>query len=228
MRSPSAAFLALVALALAGCGQAARPLAGTAPAQAMAAAGRKASPIDTPAARALFKRLDASQDRRLGLAEYEALGIFGVRAVAPGPGTKPTIAGLQKLTFGYLDLDHDGALTAAEFVESGFAELGVVNTIRAIGTSSGAHFATLLDNEIAGDGDGRVSLAEYRQLGIFGVHGVGHRQVVVDGDGPAAAAPAPDLAALQEATFRLHDADRDGKLDATELETVVAFLRLIP
>lgn len=54
--------------------------------------------------------------------------------------------------------------------------------------------------------DGKLSLVEFQQLGIFGVNGVG--------GGPSN--PNPSLAELQEMTFKLLDRNQDGKLSSSE------------
>ncbi len=189
-------FVGVVAASLlAGCGAQTGPAAG-----ASKAAGKaKASATLTGAA--IFERLDTSQDGVLALPEFQQLGIFGVNGRLFDPAPHPPLPEAQATTFKSFDKDRNQVVSAAEFENFGVA------LQYALAFDSPSAFFTAMFPTLDLDHDDRLTPAEWQQMGIFGVHGVGKR---TEGS-------APSLAQRQAATFKLLDGDQDGFLTVGEL-----------
>jgi Ca2+-binding EF-hand superfamily protein len=186
----------LVASLLAGCG------APHGPASTAITAASKVKASSKLTGDAIFKRLDDSQDSRLSLSEFRQLGIFGVNELLFDPGQPlPPLPKAQAVTFESFDKNHDQAVSDAEFENFGVA------LQYALEFDSPSEFFTTMFPTLDLDHDARLSLAEWGQMGIFGVHGVGVR--------PGEAVP--PLEQLQAKTFKLLDSDHDGFLTLVEL-----------
>lgn len=190
-------FVSLLAASLlAGCGAPISPV----PTASKATSKVKASAKLTGAA--IFKRLDDSQDGRLSLLEFRQLGIFGVNELLFDPNQPlPPLPRAQEATFESFDKNRDQAVSAAEFENFGVA------LQYALEFDSPSEFFTTMFPTLDLDRDARLTLAEWEQMGIFGVHGVGLRP----GD------TVPPLEQLQAKTFKLLDSDHDGFLTLAEL-----------
>lgn len=190
-------FVSFLAVSLlAGCGAPLGPVSTA----STAASKVKASSKLTGAA--IFKRLDESKDGRLSLPEFRQLGIFGVNELLFDPGQPlPPLPKAQAVTFESFDKNHDQAVSDAEFENFGVA------LQYALEFDSPSEFFTTMFPTLDRDHDFRLTLAEWEQMGIFGVHGVGAR--------PGDAVPSLDQ--LQAKTFKLLDSDHDGFLTLAEL-----------
>jgi Ca2+-binding EF-hand superfamily protein len=190
-------FVSFLAVSLlAGCG---------APLGPVSTANRAASQVKASAkltGAAIFKRLDDSNDGKLSLSEFRQLGLFGVNELLFDPGQPmPPLPKAQAATFESFDKNHDQAVSDAEFENFGVA------LQYALEFDSPSEFFTTMFPTLDLDHDVRLTLAEWAQMGIFGVHGVGAR--------PGDAVPSLDL--LQAKTFKLLDSDHDGFLTLVEL-----------
>lgn len=185
-------FISLLAVSLlAGCAAPLGPVSGTRAAAGQAVASSKFTGAS------IFKRLDDSKDGRLSLAEFRQLGIFGVNELLFDPEKPlPPLPTAQAATFESFDKNRDQAVSAAEFENFGVA------LQYALEFDSPSEFFTTMFPTLDRDHDARLTLAEWEQMGIFGVHGV------------EAALP---LAQLQAQTFKRLDRDRDGYMSLAEL-----------
>lgn len=182
----------LAASLLAGCGA---PLG---PVSTVSKASSKAKASSKLTGAAIFKRLDDSRDGRLSLPEFSQLGIFGVNELLFDPAQPlPPLPKAQAATFESFDKNRDQVVSDAEFENFGVA------LQYALEFDSPSEFFTTMFPTLDRDHDDRLTIAEWEQMGIFGVHGVGE-----------AALP---LAQLQAKTFRLLDGDQDGHLTLAEL-----------
>lgn len=190
-------FVSLLAVSLlAGCGAPLGPVSSA----STVASKIKASSMFTGAG--IFKWLDDSQDGRLSLSEFRQLGIFGVNERLFDPGQPlPPLPKAQAATFESFDKNHDQAVSDAEFENFGVA------LQYALEFDSPSEFFTTMFPTLDVDHDARLTPAEWAQMGIFGVHGVGA--------GPGGATPPLDE--LQTKTFKLLDSDHDGLLTLAEL-----------
>lgn len=188
-------FVSLLAASLlAGCASPVVPAA-IAPKSAL-----KAKSAHKPTGAWIFQRLDGDQDRRLSIAEFRQLGIFGVNELLFDPDQPlPPLPTAQAATFDSFDKDRDQAVSAAEFENFGVA------LQYALEFDSASEFFTTMFPTLDKDQDARLSFPEWQQMGIFGVHGVGPGE------------PPMTLAQLQATSFRLLDGDRDGYLSLAEL-----------
>jgi hypothetical protein len=186
----------LAASLLAGC---------AAPIGPVATATKVASKVKASAkltGDAIFKRLDDSNDSRLSLPEFRQLGIFGVNELLFDPAQPlPPLPQAQAVTFASFDKNRDQAVSDAEFENFGVA------LQYALEFDSPSEFFTTMFPTLDRDHDDRLTLAEWAQMGIFGVHGVGDR--------PGEAIPPLDQ--LHAQTFKLLDRDHDGFLNLVEL-----------
>lgn len=190
-------FVSLLAVSLlAGCG---------APLGPVATASRATSQIKAKSSLTgaeIFKRLDDSKDGQLSLPEFRQLGIFGVNERLFDPAQPlPPLPKAQAATFESFDKNHDQAVSAAEFENFGVA------LQYALQFDSPSEFFTTMFPTLDLDHDARLTLAEWAQMGIFGVHGVG----------ASTGEAVPPLDQLQAKTFKLLDSDHDGFLTLAEL-----------
>lgn len=196
MQKPLVGLVALVLLA--GCGTHVNPAASLRGAT-VASAKAKVAKIFNPTGAEIFAQLDANQDGTLTLAEYQALGIFGVDGFTPVPNVpNPTVAQGQAATFQMLDKSHDQALTPKEFENFGVALQAALYF-----STPSEEFTTMFPT-LDTDHDGALSLAEWQGLGIWGVYGVDAKR-------------APSLADQQAASFNALDRNHDGALSLAEL-----------
>jgi Ca2+-binding EF-hand superfamily protein len=186
-------FVSLLAASLlAGCGAPLGPVSTASKAPSKVKASAKLTGA------AIFKRLDDSRDGRLSLAEFRQLGIFGVNELLFDPAQPlPALPTAQAVTFESFDKNRDQVVSDAEFENFGVA------LQYALEFDTPSEFFTTMFPTLDRDHDDRLTLAEWEQMGIFGVHGVGDA--------------ASSLVQLQAMTFKRLDANRDGALSLAEL-----------